>query len=404
MRFAYTAEKAGGEIYTGVAEAKDRFELYTIVRREGGRIVSLSEGGAKWWGSLRNLNARFSTVKQSNKIPLARTLGAMLSAGLPLSRALSVMERQERNPKLANVVKEVASEVRRGATLHDAFAKFPKLFSKLFIAMTRAGEEGGSLPDSLSVVADQLERVHQLKKKVQGALIYPAIIIVAIIGIGILMMIYVVPTLSETFAGVNAELPVSTKAIIAISNFLVEYTVLALTLMLGTIGLFYAGIRTSKGKRTMDFLLIKTPVIGTMVREVNAARTSRTLASLLSSGVDVVASLEITGEVVQNSYFREVIKEAEQGVGRGETLSSAFSRHENLYPAFVGEMMAVGEETGASADMLKRLALYYEDEVDRKTKDMSTIIEPFLMVVIGIAVGFFAISMIMPIYQLSESI
>jgi len=404
MRFTYTAEKVGGEIYTGVAEAHDRFELYGIVRREGGKIIALSEEGAENWLDLKYWNAKLTTVKQYNKILLARNLGAMLSAGLSLARALAVMERQTKNPKLAYVMTEVASDVRRGSTLHEALAKFPHLFDNLFVSMVKAGEEGGSLPDSLSVVSDQMERMYQLKKKVRGALIYPAIIVIAIIGIGILMMIYVVPTLAQTFEEMNAELPASTQFVIAISNFLVEYTVLAVGGGIAFLAILYAAMRTPAGRRGADLVFVRMPLIGTMVREVNAARTSRTLASLLSSGVDVLSSLEITGEVVQNSYFRDVIKEAGKGVGRGEPLSAAFVRREDLYPAFVGEMMAVGEETGALAEMLKRLALFYEDEVDRKTKDLSTIIEPFLMVAIGGAVGFFAVSMITPIYSLSQNI
>ena len=404
MRFSYTAEKAGGEIYSGIAEATDRFELYSIVRREGGKIIALTEEGSNSWLSFRYWNSKLTTVKEYDKILFARNLGAMLSAGLSLARALSVMERQIRNPKLVATTTEIASEVRRGATLHDALAKFPKLFSGLFVAMTRAGEEGGSLPDSLSVVSEQMERMYTLKKKVQGALIYPAIIVIAIIVIGILMMLYVVPTLANTFEEMGAELPASTQAIIAISNFLVSYTVLAIGGLVGVIVLAYVGIRTPTGKRALDFTLIHMPLIGGMVREVNAARTSRTLASLLASGVDVLQSLEITRDVVQNSYFREVISNAIQDVGRGEPLSAAFVRREDLYPAFVGEMMSVGEETGALAEMLKRLAIFYEDEVDRKTKDLSTVIEPFLMVIIGVAVGFFAVSMISPIYSLSQNI
>jgi len=403
-RFTYTAEKAGGDTYTGVAEAPDRFELYSIVRREGGRIVSVSEEGANNWFSIAYWNSKLTTVKEYDMILFARNLGAMLSAGLALARALAVMERQTKNPKLSYVVRQIASDVRRGATFHEALAKFPRRFSNLFVAMVRAGEEGGSLPDSLAVVADQMERMYQLKKKIRGALIYPSIIVIAIIGIGILMMVYVVPSLAQTFAEMHAELPSSTKIVIAISNFLVQYTVLAFGLAIALFALIYTGVRTPLGKRMVDLTLIWTPLIGGMVREVNAARTSRTLASLLSSGVDVLSSLEITGQVVQNSYFREVIKDAARGVGQGEPLSAVFVRREDLYPAFVGEMMAVGEETGALAEMLKRLAVFYEDEVDRKTKDMSTIIEPFLMIAIGGAVGFFAISMITPIYSLSQNI
>jgi type IV pilus assembly protein PilC len=402
-KFTYTAERLGGEIYTGTAQARDRFELYTIVKREGGHIVSVSEEGGHLL-SIKYWNAKFTTVKEYDKVLFARNLGAMLTAGLPLTRALSVMERQIRNPKLSSVMQQLSSDVRRGATLHEALAKFPRLFSDLFVAMVRAGEEGGGLPDALSVVSEQMERMHQLKKKIRGALIYPSIIVIAIIGIGVLMMIYVVPTLAQTFEEMGAALPASTQFVITLSNFLVEYTFLAVGGGILLLGLLIAALRTAPGKRVLDFTIIHMPLIGVMVREVNAARTSRTLSALLSSGVDVLASLEITGQVVQNSYFRKVVKDAGGRVSKGEPLSAAFVQREDLYPAFVGEMMAVGEETGALAEMLKRLALYYEDEVDRKTKDMSTIIEPFLMVIIGAAVGFFAVSMITPIYSLSSTI
>jgi len=199
-------------------------------------------------------------------------------------------------------------------------------------------------------------------------------------------------------------LPSSTQFIISVSDFLVQYTATAFILIVGTITGLYFALHTTIGRRTGDFVSLRLPLIGTLVREVNAARTSRTLASLLSAGVDVLTSLEIVGEVVQNSYFQEVIRDAKVAVGQGEPLSSVFTRREDLYPTFVGEMMSVGEETGQTGEMLKRLALFYEDEVDRKTKDMSTVIEPFLMVFIGGGVGFFAVSMITPIYSLSQNI
>jgi type IV pilus assembly protein PilC len=184
----------------------------------------------------------------------------------------------------------------------------------------------------------------------------------------------------------------------------VNYTALAVALLLGCIGALYGGLKTAPGRRAADFVFLHIPTIGSIVREVNAARTARTLASLSTAGVDILTALGITREVVQNTYFQEVIAVAEAGVRQGQPLSVIFIKNEHLYPAFVGEMMAVGEETGQTAEMLKRLAVYYEDEVDRKTKDMSAIIEPFLMVFIGAAVGFFAVSMITPIYQISENI
>ena len=403
-RFSYTAEKPGGEVYKGVADAADRFALYGLVRQEGGKILAFEETGQASWMSIRFWNSFFSRMTEYEKILFARNLGAMLSAGLPLARSLSVIERQTRNAKMSIVIASIESDVRRGETLHNALSKFPNVFPKLFVAMTRAGEEGGNLPLPLQTVADGMERMYTLKKKIRGALIYPCIILFAIVCIGFLMMTQVVPTLAQTFAETGATLPLSTRIVIGVSNVLVHYTWAALGGVILFIGLFYSIVRTDWGKRGLDAFFLHTPIIAGIVREVNAARTVRTLASLLSSGVDVITSLGIVGEVVQNSYFRDVIAIAGKGVGGGEPLSAAFVRREDLYPAFVGEMMAVGEETGQVAEMLKRLALYYEDEVDRKTKDMSTVIEPFLMIFIGIAVGFFAISMITPIYQLSSSI
>lgn len=402
--FSYTAEKSDGEKYQGVAEAGDRFELYEIIRREGGKVISVNETSKGGVLSMEYWNTKLTRVKEYEKILFARNLGAMLSAGLSLARALSVMERQTKNIKLAKIVAEIESSVRRGDPLHAALAQFPKTFPDLFVAMVRAGEEGGDLPAALLVVADQTERIYDLKRKIRSAMIYPCIILIAIIGIGIVMMIEVVPTLAQTFEESNAVLPLSTRIVIGTSSILVHYTVPVIGGMIGFVVLLGMVLRTKTGKRVSDFVLLHIPVIGTLVREVNAARTARTLSSLISSGVDVLASLEISADVVQNSYFREVIKQAAAGVRAGEPLSAAFAKREDLYPPFVGEMMSVGEETGATVEMLKRLAIYYEEQVDRKTKDMSTIIEPFLMIFIGAAVGFFAVSMITPIYQLSQNI
>lgn len=402
--FSYTAEKSDGEIYKGFAAAPDRFALYDIVRHEGGRILSVDEDRDRSIWNLAYWNVKLASVREYDKVLLARNLGAMLSAGLSLSRALAVLDRQTKNARLASVVAEVASDVRRGTTLHESLAKFPRVFSRLMVAMVRAGEESGDLPAALMLTSDQMERMYNLKKKIRGALLYPAIIVVSIIGIGVVMMIEVVPTLAQTFAEMNAELPQSTQLVIGFSNFLIKYTFLAVVLAIGAVVAAVALLRTSFGRRGADWVALHLPLIGTMVKELNSARTARTLASLSSSGVDILTALEITREVVQNSYYREALAKAQTNVRSGQPLSATFVHHEKLYPPFVGEMMAVGEETGATAEMLKRLAGFYEDEVERKTKDMSTIIEPFLMVFIGGAVGFFAVAMISPIYQLSEHI
>ena len=402
--FTYTAQKSDGETYSGTAEANDRFELYEIIRREGAHILSISENSGGGMLTLSYWNLKLAHINEYEKILFARNLGAMLSAGLALTRALAVIERQSKNIKLASVVSHVGSDVRHGDNLNTALAKFSPTFSSVFIAMVRAGEESGDLSGSLATVADQMERMYDLKKKIRGALIYPCIILIAMVGISAVMMVVVVPTLAQTFAEMHATLPLSTRIVVAISNFLKDNTIYAILGVFTFGALVYGILKTKRGTRAFEFTFLHIPVIGNLVREINAARTARTLSSLLTAGVDVMTSLSITAEVVQNSYFREVINTAREGVTAGEALSTAFVKREDLYPAFVGEMMSVGEETGTTADMLKRLAVYYETEVDRKTKDMSTIVEPFLMLLIGSGVGFFAVSMITPIYQMSQNI
>jgi type IV pilus assembly protein PilC len=403
-RFKYTAQKADGEVYSGIATALDRFELYNVIRREGGHLLSMQLDRSNNRFSFSYWIEKITTVPEQQKILFTRNLGVMLSAGLPLSRALAVMERQTKDPHLVKAINEISSDIRHGTTLHDSLAKYEKIFPRLTIAMVRAGEEGGDLASSLVVASEQMEHASDLKKKIRGAMIYPMIILIAIFVIGILMMLYVVPTLSATFASLGSALPLPTQIVLDFSNFLVNYTLIALggglAVIVGTVSF----LKTKQGRRFSDFALLHFPIINEMVREVNAARTSRTLASLLNSGVNILPALDIAEDVVQNSYFKEVIGEAKKSVGAGDPLSKTFTRREDLYPPFVGEMMSVGEETGKTGEMLQRLATYYENEVDRKTKDMSTIIEPILMLLIGGMVGFFAVSMIMPIYGISSHI
>lgn len=404
VHFSYTAQREEGEVYHGVADAVDRFELYKIIRREGGKVVSVTEADRTQWWNVHYWNARIASIPEQTKISFAQSLAAMLKAGLALSRALAVIERQTRNPRFVNLLSEVGSEVRRGSTLHESLARFPNVFSPLFISMVKSGEESGDLSGSLRTVADQMDRMYSLKKKVRGALMYPMVIVVAIIGIGGLMMTQVVPTLAQTFEELGTDLPASTQTIIAISNFLVEHTIWALVIFVGVFVTVWLGVRTAPGKRLRDRLFLQIPLIGGLVREVNAARTARTLSSLLASGVPMITAIEIARDVVQNEHFKDVLTDSADRIKRGEVLSKAFLMREDLYPPLVGEMMSVGEETGDLAGMLTNLANFYEEEVSRKTKDMSTIIEPFLMLIIGGAVGFFAISMISPIYKLSDAI
>ena len=405
--FVYTGKTKEGEKIKKHVTAPDKYAVYGIARENGHIVTSVSAAKKVSIDSLLNMekiNYFLSRVKGDELVMVTRNLSAMLKAGLPLSRALSVIERQSKNPRLTGIMREVREDINKGDPFNTTLKKFPKTFSKLYVAMVRAGEESGKLQDTLQTIALQLERSSNLKKKIKGAMIYPAIVISVMIIIGVLMMIYVVPTLIATFKKLEIDLPLSTKVIIWVSEFLSTNGLIALLGAITFVVLVVMGLRTTVGNRGLAFTVLHLPVIGKIVKEVNAAYTSRTLSSLLGSGVDVISSIKITEEVLQNPFYKEVLAEAATKVEKGDPLSGTFIAHENIYPVLVGEMILVGEETGQISNMLAQLAEFYENEVEQKTKDLSTIIEPILMVVIGAGVGFFAMAMIAPIYSISDSI
>lgn len=403
-KYRVTAITNEGDTYTETIEAEDRFSVYRDYRNRGDRVLNLAEESSRKLFSLSFFRNIFEPVSQDEKVILVRNLAAMLEAGLTSSRALGVMERQTPSKRLKKIVGGVIADVRRGSTLSQSFGKYPDVFSSLLISMVRSGEESGKLSESLRVVAMQMERASALSKKIRGALMYPSIVVIAMVGIGILMLIYVVPTLTATFTELGTELPPTTKIIIGASAFLAGSPLLSLALFAGFVFFLLYASHTNAGTRALDWLFLKMPVIKELSMETNAARMARTMASLLSAGVDVILAISITRDVVKNSFYQAVLSEAEEAVTKGGALSKVLEKYPQLYPPLVSEMIAVGEETGRLSDMLKEIAGFYEESVEQKTKDLSTIIEPLLMLFIGAVVGFFALSMIAPIYSLSGSI
>ncbi len=407
MKFTYKGTTKDGQDARETVEAPDRFAVYDIARVKGVVVTEVVEEGAFSIKKLLNvdkMNALISRVSIDQLVLMTRNLGAMLTAGLPLSRALSVIERQSKNPKLKSVITDVRERIQKGEQFNEAIKAHPRVFDDLYVAMVRAGEEGGGLSETLKLLAVQMERSSTLKKKIKGAMVYPGIVLTIMVGIGIVMMIYVMPSITGTFKSLNVDLPATTQALIATSDFMANNTAVTLGVFFGSIVALIYFLRTRIGKLVFHFLILHFPIIGMMVKEVNSARTARTLSSLLTSGVDVVRALEITKDVVQNVYYKPILDKARKAVEEGKPLSSVFLANEKLYPVFVGEMLLVGEETGEVGNMMRELAVFYENEVERKTKDLSTVIEPLLMVVIGGTVGFFALAMIAPIYSISDSI
>ncbi len=402
-KFKYRVRELSGEETAGEMEAADRFAVASDLRSSGKSVVSVEEMSSGFTLSMDSINAMFSRVKMQELIVLAHNLSAMMKAGLSLSRGLSILGRQTKNLAFKKTIETLVSEISRGSTLSAGMAKFPKVFSPIFISMVRAGEESGGLSDSLLVVGDQLEKSYLLKKKIKGAMIYPAVVIATLFVIAVLMFIFVVPTLAATFKDLNTELPTSTKVIIWISDTLSNNFLLVALAVFGSVTAIIMILRTKKGKRAFETISFRLPIVGNLVRQSNAARTTRTLSSLLSSGVDMVAAINITKDVLQNSYYKDLMILAGERVQKGIPLSSVFAGND-IYPILVGDMVEVGEETGKLSAMLLNVALFYENEVDEATKNMSTIIEPVLMVVIGVSVGFFAISMISPMYSVMSNI
>ncbi|MEK7614451.1 MAG: type II secretion system F family protein [Patescibacteria group bacterium] len=402
MLYTFTAKNESGNLTEGKRESADKTSLSQELRAENLILVVARETAGNL--DLSAVNHFFTRITLHEKIIFTRNLAAMLSAGISLSRVLGILSRQTQNFKFKKTLDSLLDDINKGQSLSEGMKKFPKVFSSLFVSMIKSGEESGGLPNSLKSVGVQLEKNYTMNRKIRGALMYPAIVITAIFVIGILMLIYVVPTLTATFKDLGAELPKSTQLVIAFSDFLVLHTV---TFIISTVfvltSLFYF-IRTRYGARAYQFVMLHFPLFGPIIKEINAARTARTLSSLLSSGVDMRESLVITGGVLQNVFYKEVLEKAEIDVEKGLPLSGLFKERTDLYPVMVGEMMEVGEETGKLSDMLENIADFYESEVDATTKDLSTLIEPLMMIMVGAAVGFFAVAMISPTYSVLNSI
>jgi len=406
-RFTYHGEDSDGKKVHETVTAADRYAVYDLARTNGHTVSSIVEPSHFTLGAginMERINIALGRVKQDELVMMTRNLGSMLIAGLTITRALSVIERQSKNAKLKHIVTSIIARINKGDQFFESLKDHPKVFDDLYIAMIRAGEESGNLAESLKTLSVQMEKASNLKKKVKGAMIYPSIVLTVMFIIGILMMIFVMPQITGIFKNMGSDLPATTQAMISLSDFLVEHTAIALSAIVGFVVLVRYLLASRPGKIATSWLVTRLPAIGTMAKETNAARTARTLSSLLNSGVDVIQALEITEEVVQNYFYRQILRTARDRVEKGTALSETFIERSDLYPILVGEMILVGEETGSISGMLGELAIFYETEVERKTKDLSTIIEPLLMVVIGAGVGFFALALIAPIYSISNGI
>ncbi|MES2215710.1 MAG: type II secretion system F family protein [Patescibacteria group bacterium] len=337
--FKFKAKKSSGETYSAERDAQDRYELYRMIKEGGDEILTATEKREGRFHMKLSGVSIGGKVKAIEKVNFARNLGSMLDAGLPLSRALSVLERQSRNKKFKEVLTGVMSDINKGTTFAEALGKYPKVFAAIFLSMVHAGEQSGTLADSLKAVGVQLDRAYALERRIKGALIYPAVIICVMIIIAILMFVFVVPTLMKTFTELNVELPLPTRVVLGISN-IIQHQGIWVLLAVIVIGFVLTTLaRKPAGKKVVHSLVLKIPLIGLLVQEVNTARTSRTLSSLLNAGVNVLESVTITAEVIQNVHFRDVLIRASEAIKKGKPMSDVFGENIKLYPVFFSEMM-----------------------------------------------------------------
>lgn len=397
--YIYVAKNSKGEVKGGEMEGKDERQIAENLRGEGYFLTAIH--GKETEKKTKFKMPSFGGVSLKDKMMFARYLGIMLSSGLSLPKALTVISSQTKNKKFRIVLEELGEEVKMGNGLADSLAKHP-VFDELSVNMIRVGEVGGNLEEVLKLLADQLEKEHNLMSRVKGAMYYPSVILLVMLGVGIAMMTFVVPKLTTVFEDIQTTLPLSTRIIIAVSSYMATHQILVGLGLVGTVAVLVVFFKSSFGKKAASTLFSNAPVIKKMIIKVNNARFARIYSSLTKSGVSVVESLKIISRTLTNDLYKKAFLDVSEGVQKGKTLHEEISKFPKLFPTLTVQMVEVGEETGKTADVLTNLADFYEEEISQITKNLSSIIEPVLMVIIGVAVGFFAISMILPMYTIMD--
>jgi type IV pilus assembly protein PilC len=399
--FEYTARNAAnGQIQKGQVDVKSREEVSAYLRKNRMMLVSVREAPKKvsLGGSMGK-----GRVKTRDIVIFTRQFATMINAGLPLVQSLTILADQTENKLLQEVTKAVVHDVESGNTLADAFSKHPRAFSSLYVNMVAAGEAGGILDTILLRLATFLEKSDALIRKVKGAMIYPTVIFsVAFIAIAVLL-IFVIPTFQSMFASVNLELPLPTRVVIGMSHILIGFW----WAIAGTAGGIVFALKryyaTTDGQRRIDGMLLKAPVLGDILRKSAVSRFTRTLGTLISSGVSILDGLEITAKTAGNMVIHDAVMESRQSIAGGETISAPLAKSQ-VFPPMVISMIAVGEQTGGLDEMLTKIADFYDEEVDVAVSSLLSLMEPVMIVVLGVLVGGMVVAMYLPIFDMMNAV
>ena len=396
--FNYLAKTKDGSKVKGTSQAEDEMDLARILNSKGYTLIS-----AQLKARRKRLKLSLHTVSLKDKMIVIRNLQVMIAAGVSLPKALSTISQQTRNAYFKKILLEIHDQVIKGKSFSSAVQSYPKVFPNIFASMIKVGEKTGGLADVLGILASHLEKDHSLRSKVKGALMYPAVVVVTMLGIGILMLVVVVPKLNEAFKSLNIKLPKTTRIVMSLGDYTKDYWYILLLLIAGLIAFFILLKRSPSLRAKWDVFILKIPFVSGLVKKINTAYTARTLSSLIAGGVSIVEALHITAGTVSNSRFRSTLNQASEEIKKGEKLSSIMARFSDIYPPVFIQMIEVGEETGKTSDVLLRLAEFFEEEVTNITQNLASIIEPILLILIGGIVAVFAISMIKPIYSMIGS-
>lgn len=346
----------------------------------------------------------FTRLSAQDRILFAKRLGLILRSGTPILEGLRMLASQARTRSSRHVYEHIIHDIEHGRSLSSALGRYTDIFGEFCVNIVRIGEESGTLHHALEYLADELKKKQQLRRKVIGALIYPTLIIVATTGITLFLTVYIFPKITPVFASINAELPITTRALIGISNWLIAN---GLALTVGAVialSLFLLSLRISAAHRAFDALLIRMPIIGRLSSYYNLASMARTLGLLLKSDVGVVHALGIVADGTRNRAYRARIRDVREKILQGALISSCLKEQHRYFPGMFTQMISVGESTGTLPSSLMYLSNMYEEEIDDLTKNLTTMLEPVLMITMGIIVGFIAISIVTPIYSVTQNL
>ena len=391
--FEYKGKTLAGALVQGSLKAKSKEDLERVLRQNRILVTSITKKAP-------DINIKFGTgISRLDISRFTRQFATMIGAGLPMVQCLEIMASQTDSKELAKVITQVKEGVQGGATLADALARHPKVFDQLYSNMVQAGEVGGALDAILMRLAAYREKSDQLIRKVKGAMVYPSVIVVVAAGVTFGMLTFIVPVFAKMFGGLNAELPMPTQYVLAISHFLQDYFLLLIISMIA----FVVGIlwwkKTPTGALLFDKFMLMTPIFGNLIRKSAVARFTRTLGTLLSSGVSIIEAMEITAKTAGNVVIANAINKAVLSIAEGDTITGPL-KESGVFPPMVTQMIAVGEKTGGLDEMLSKIADFYDEEVDEAVTALTSIIEPVIIVFMGIVIGGILIAMYLPMFDI----